>query len=264
MDKTGARNLRSQQNPTASSGDPVARLAGIVLLAALPVILVLLCLDVVNGISLYRAIESLPKTPGPLGLRDVAELVSFCATIATPFVAIGAGWIAFRQFQAAEKQFQAAEKTRLVSVYMSIAEKWDSDGIAAARRQLYQLEEFWKSHHATVLAGHPSAPDYIRAVLADGGETSKTYRNYILLMSYLEDIGLLCESKYLDIADISNIIGYGISEIIRLLLPQIEFERSGTTADVGEPAAHYANALLLYKKLQGMKPTTIPGFGAPP
>ncbi|HZK91808.1 MAG TPA: hypothetical protein VFC56_16830 [Stellaceae bacterium] len=219
------------------------------IVTAIPLVLILLCFDIFNSISLYIAISSLPKPPAsPLGLREVAELVSFCATAIVPVIAVVGGWVAYRQFQ-------AAETTRLVSVYMAISEKWDSDGIREARRRIYQFQSFWEAHR-TELVHYPDAAQYLHALLLESGETSRLYRDYLLLMSYLEDIGLMCESDYLRIADVNNFIGQGIMSTLGLLLPQIIYERRDT-----KDAALYANALQLYRDLPTMKPRTIAGFG---
>lgn len=220
-----------------------------------PGVLILLCSDIFNSISPSIAIKNLPTPPGsPLHFRDVAELASFCATAIVPLVAVIAGWVAFRQFQ-------AAETTRLVSVYMAISEKWEADGIARARRHLFQYDTFWEKHRAQLSAFQTSA-HYIHAVLLDTGEEAKLlFRDYVVLMSYLEDIGLMCSKGYLSKSDVSNFMGNAIVSVIALLIPQIEYERRGI-ADPVIRGAYYANALRLYEDLQKSKPTTITGFGA--
>lgn len=235
------------------------------LVIAFPLIFGLLVLDLVDGISLYIAIETLPTPPLlPLHLRDFAELVSFVATTLGPFIAIAAGIFAYRQFAAARSQFESAEKTRLVSVYLTVSEKWDSDGVAAARRQIIGLEDFFTAH-ATQLSHFRGASEYIHAVLLECGENSRLYKDYIVLMSYLEDIGLLCRNDYLSIVDVNNIIGEGVTSIVGLLLSHIEYERTEMARRDGAclAAGYYANALYLYDMLRPMTPVGIEGYGVP-
>ncbi|HEV2188986.1 MAG TPA: hypothetical protein VGR70_17385 [Stellaceae bacterium] len=243
----------------------VATAWAVLLVIAFSLTFGLLVLDLVDGISLYIAIETLPKPPLlPLHLRDFAELVSFVATTLGPFIAIAAGVFAYRQFAAARNQFESAEKTRLVSVYLTVSEKWDSDGVAVARRQILGLEDFFVTH-STELGHFARASEYIHAVLLEFGENSRLYKNYILLMSYLEDIRLLCRNDYLSIVDVNNIIGEGVTSIVGLLLTHIEHERAEMARRDGPrlAAGYYANALYLYDMLRPMTPVGIAGYGVP-
>jgi hypothetical protein len=79
------------------------------------------------------------------------------------------------------------------------------------------------------------------------------------VLSFLEDLGLLCRRGYVSQNDVSEIIGPSITEIVAIMLPYISRERA--SYEIG-PAV-YANTLWLYDRLATAPQFTIPGHGTP-
>jgi hypothetical protein len=77
-----------------------------------------------------------------------------------------------------------------------------------------------------------------------------------IILSYIEDVGLLCRKRYVRIEDVNDIIGPSI--VLQVSLSTIyisEFRRKNKSS------AKYANAIWLYKRLRKKRPFQVHGFG---
>jgi hypothetical protein len=173
--------------------------------------------------------DSKAATPGPYTItRNLLEVINFTAT------AIVAG-IALVAFIVTWSQLREVRKSRLAPVYMEISQKWDSDGLAAARFGI----------NVRISDGTLNKPLPPNLQLAAD-------RDFLMVISYLEDIGLLCRRGYLDIGDMADILGSSMIHYIDALRPQIDRERRDA-GDRIRREAKYANILWLRSNLEKIR-----------
>jgi hypothetical protein len=164
-------------------------------------------------------------------------------------------------------QLDHAGKSRLAATYLNISKEWD--GLVAARTLITDTA-FTARDIATNAARGAlvlNILDGITPFEADGDPASiendvqrqNLERSLDTVLSYLEDLGLLCRRGYAGMGDIADIIGPSIAEIVEIMLPYIEQERRGFAAG----GTVYANTLWLYERVAQASQFSIGGYGAP-
>jgi hypothetical protein len=201
-------------------------------------------------------------------VRNLLEELSFTAIVLAAVIGAVALYVADSQLRAFVRlsrdfgaQIGQAEAARTASIYVEVSTKWDSQEIATARDALEQLEKDYVALPTAAQTPHiPSASHHIwHKINVDHDENA--YDAFIVVASFIEDIGLLCQKQYVRIDDINDIIGSGLLYQIGLLLEQIRHERR-TAPDLSRARSRYAFALWLYSELKPQKRFALDGFGA--
>ena len=99
-------------------------------------------------------------------------------------------------------------------------------------------------------AGHGKSPvpgeaDHVRDVLLGLKQTGRSaLRKHVILLTFFEDLGVLCRKGYVREHDISDLLGSSITFQLALFGPYIHASRLTGGA---ENQALYANAIYVYK-----------------
>jgi hypothetical protein len=188
------------------------------------------------------------------------ETLSDFATVALALIGIPSLLIAL--IQATE-----AKKARLAVVYIDISEDWDD---LADDRWFITTAPFEGRNEDTNAARGEIILGIVRGIapfeivgqigtIEDAVQRDKLEHSLDSVLSYLEDLGLLCRKGYVDPRDVFDIIGSSIAEIMEMMLPYIQSERenypSGDTI--------YANSLWLYREATAAAQFSVPGYGTP-
>ena len=173
--------------------------------------------------GVYHGITGASNTPYD-ATRKTLELASFASS--TALVIIG-----FVAFCVTWRQLREVQKSRLAPVYMEISHRWDSDGLSRSRSGI----------SARMLDGT------IKNLLPRNN-ADPAYHDFLIVVSFLEDIGLLCRKRYLSLEDIADIIGSSIIYYIDALRPQIDAARASEESKITREAK-YANTLWLRDNL---------------
>lgn len=201
-------------------------------------------------------------------VHDLLEELSFVAIVLAAVIGAVALYVADSQLRAFVRlsrdfgaQIRQAEAARTASIYVEVSTKWDSEEVATARDALERLEKDYLALPAAAKTPDiPSACHYIwRKINADHDEAA--YDAFIVVASFIEDIGLLCQKEYVRIDDINDIIGSGLLYQIGLLLEQIRHERRMAPGP-SRARSRYAFTLWLYGELKPQKRFAVEGFGA--
>lgn len=201
-------------------------------------------------------------------VRDLLEELSFVAIVLAAVIGAVALYVANSQLRAFVRlsrdfgaQIRQAEAARTASIYVEVSTKWNSQEVATARDTLERLEKVYVALPAAAKTPNiPSASHHIwHKINVEHDEAA--YDAFIVVASFIEDIGLLCQKEYVRIDDINDIIGSGLLYQIGLLLEQIRHERR-TAPDVSRARSQYAFTLWLYAELKPQKRFAVDGFGA--
>jgi hypothetical protein len=164
-------------------------------------------------------------------------------------------------------QLRQARQSRLAATYLAISKEWDA---LVAARTLITISPFETrdcADHAQrgallleILDRRvPFMPDHDIAGIENEILRQDLDRSLDQILSYLEDLGLLCRKGYVSLADVADIIAPSIAEIVGIMRPYIERERS--SYDPG--LTIYANTLWLYERVVCSAQFGIPGYGTP-
>lgn len=198
-------------------------------------------------------------------LRNIFEIVFFGSQIVVALVALLALSIAathaehMRQHSDRMKErTEEAVRARKATVYMEINSRFNSREITYSRLKLAYFEEL----HQLLRRPEPVCA-FVNAKLcamfddayaqfdeANNGESE--YTRTTKLLSFLEDIGLLIERRYVEDRDIIDFMGGVINMTAELLEEHIMWLRRRYDND----QALYANALLLMKRASSFEYTT--------
>lgn len=146
----------------------------------------------------------------------------------------------------ARGQLVAAENVRLASVYMDITKRWTTDELLlTSRRTIGVLVDFYLANKARPeLQRYPDMGAYFRAVLEDCMASDRLkLRDYLAIVNFFEDVGLLCRKQYVRHEDLFDFLGASIVYYMAPMLPFILALKRGSSAGGGI----YANALWLFR-----------------
>jgi hypothetical protein len=189
-----------------------------------------------------------------IGGHDILENAFFIANtivaIATPFILLFA-----------IRQFQLTENTSRASVYLELGKRYHDDDIRYARQRIakierdhkVQLEEWlniWQGGRcSTTSTTGQSLQAYaqcemmkLRAENAPDYRNPSEYSKIIIILSFLEDLGVLYKNNYVAKKDIVNLMYGTISTTEKVLRDHIIWLRKDAGSD-----KYYANMLTLVK-----------------
>jgi hypothetical protein len=186
-------------------------------------------------------------------LRNLFELFYFVAGVAVAVIAAWAIYFARQQAGEAKNSREEAEHARIVSIYMQISSLWNSHRIMSSKMYILGLKDkFENDSHtdqdksATKSSANNSVEDYIRRVLVSEQKRDRVRHNQrTAMLTFLEDLGILCARGYVREVDIFEFISPPIVHQINLLSEYITELRKG-----GENSSLYENALALRDNAQ--------------
>lgn len=146
----------------------------------------------------------------------------------------------------ARGQLLAAENVRLASVYMDITKRWTTDELLlTSRRTIGVLIDFYLANKARLeFQRFPDMGSYFRAVLEHCMDSDRLkLRDYLAIINFFEDVGLLCRKKYVRHDDLFDFLGASIVYYMTPVLPFILALKRESPAGGGT----YANALWLFR-----------------
>ena len=191
--------------------------------------------------------------------RTFFEIMSFISTaVAVPGVAI---WAVFF----AKKQAIEAERARLAAVYLEVTKRWGEDDLILSRRLFQEAKRKFIKNQSTDLLGFPVVggpfylcSEYIAYCFMSMRRTNRDKLfPYIRILTYFEDLGVLCRQGYIRKEIILDFISGTIIEIIDLAIDYIKAYRR-LNQPPGEPdTASYANLLWLYRQAKLFEETGI-------
>jgi hypothetical protein len=159
-------------------------------------------------------------------LINLLEIFYFIANLLLCIVAIFA--LTFARRQAIE-----AENTRKASIYLQISALWSSHRTMSSRMYVIGLSDKFgdPSYMDPIKKEASSAPDYIkRVLLAEQRRSRISHRQKVFIITFLEDLGLLCEKGYVHELDVFEFISTPIVFQVDLLIDYIrEFSHDGVT-----------------------------------
>jgi hypothetical protein len=171
--------------------------------------------------------------------RNFWEIAFFVTSSALAISAIFAFFIA-------RSQLHSAENVRLAGVYMEITKRWTSPELTRSRSLLLELLDFFERHRADPgLARFADRRDYICEVLvALKRENKRRFAEHMAIVSFFEDVGMLCRKNYLRKEDVFDFAGAPIVAYADLVLRYLELTRRPPAG--GHTV--YANTLWLYRE----------------
>lgn len=162
----------------------------------------------------------------PNHFRNFFELwFMFASGVLVPLLALWA--LGFAKRQAVE-----AENTRIANVYMTITDRWNSEALVRSRMAIWNLhDEYGSVGNANPLKARATgAVDYINLRLIELRSTDRMqYMRHIAILIFLEDLGVLCEKKYIRAEDILEFIAAPICQQMILLAAFIDGQRADDT-----------------------------------
>jgi len=125
-------------------------------------------------------------------------------------------------FIIAVRQAREAEKARLAAVYMQISTNWNSPRLIASRTRLQRLQVKFNTYK-NMKEGNTQNVDknYVKGktvsvylantlnVLRDSNAAE--YSKYIAVLSFMEELGMLCKRKYVDEDDVFDFMASPIT-----------------------------------------------------
>jgi hypothetical protein len=164
-------------------------------------------------------------------------------------------------------QLRQSQKSRLASTYLAISKEWDaltsiSRLITTSAFETRDCEDH--AHRGALLLDildrrAPFLPEHDIFSIENEILRDDLDRGLDTILSYLEDLGLLCRKGYVSEGDVADIIGPSIVEVVCIMLPYIERERSSYEAG----PTIYANTLWLYERINCSTQFGISGYGTP-
>jgi len=164
-------------------------------------------------------------------------------------------------------QLHQSRQSRLAATYLAISKEWDA--LVAARTLItispFEHRDFDDNRQRGALLldildqRAPFLPDLEITGIENEILRQDLDRSLDQILSYVEDLGLLCRKGYVSQKDVADIIAPSIVEIVGIMLPYIERERS--SYDQGPTI--YANTLWLYERAIRSTQFGIFGYGTP-
>lgn len=191
--------------------------------------------------------------------RTFCEVLSFVSTAF--LVPVAAFWaISFARKQAAE-----AERSRLAAVYLEITKRWVDADLAGSRRLLQQAKQKFRNTPGQDFSGdaitetlNNDVADYIRYCLtALRGKDLSKFGEYVRILTFYEDLGVLCRQGYVSKDVILDFIGLTIVDIVDLCALYIRAARRRHSADGTPEEAVYANLIWLYREAKRFEPAQM-------
>lgn len=149
----------------------------------------------------------------PNYFRNFLELVFFIANIILLITAVIALIVA--RAHAAE-----VEHARLAAIYMDISALWSSSRVVESRMHILKLRDrFHDPAYSDLLKDRARpAPEYIRLVLnAERSRDRMLHSQHTAILTFLEDIGVLCKKDYVKADDVLDFIASPITLQMELL-----------------------------------------------
>ena len=182
----------------------------------------------------------------PNYIRNLLEIVFFASQILLFITAIVTLLIA-------KAHAKEAENARTASTYMQIAAIWSSERVVASRMYLLTLRDRYrdKSYQDDLKRKSDSLQSYIKNVLHEDRKNSRLeHSKKVAVLTFLEDIGVLCKRGYVKYEDVIDFIAAPITLQTELLWDYIQDARGYSPA-----SSTYANALLLYERARRYRET---------
>jgi hypothetical protein len=153
------------------------------------------------------------------------------------------------------RQFKHTEQTGRASVYLDISNRYNSDSIRYARQQISKIKHAWSERKLNgTLNGETleSFGNRIMVLLHDErkkffltSSSQSEYDKIIVILSFIEHLGVLADRKYIDKNDLFDLMCGTIQTTEDVLKNHIKWIRN--ERDRGSPNT-FANALWLMEK----------------
>jgi hypothetical protein len=191
--------------------------------------------------------------------RGLIEIVFFVSQIGIALLAAVALSIARKHADHMKLRTEEATRARKATVYMEINSRYNSAPVTYSRLKLVYLMEIHASgtKPETVDAFvHTKLKEMYDQTYAKFNEAETTgegeYTKSLRLLSFLEDIGVLVEKKYVEAEDLFDFMSGVIRFAENVLQHHIIWRREQT----GSPSL-YANALKLMQKAHAFSPSAF-------
>jgi hypothetical protein len=191
--------------------------------------------------------------------RTFFEILSF---VSTAFLVPGA---AFWAISFARKQAAEAERSRLASVYLELTKRWVDADLTSSRRLLQQAKQKFRTARNQDFSGqvitdtvNDDLASYIGYCLVKlrGSDLSK-FGEYVKILTFFEDLGVLCRQGYVSEDVILDFIGLTVIEIVELTADYIRTSRRRHSSDGKVDEAVYANLIWLYREAKKFEQVQI-------
>ena len=158
--------------------------------------------------------------------KDLFEASYYLSQIAILFVALVAGFMAYRQFR-------EAEKARLASIYISMDEKWTSPSIVESRRLMHDvvaqclLDPRYRGRmqHFPSLEAREALQDFAHEYLSvTKASNYDRYLKTMAIVDFLETFGMMVRKRYLNPNDIEPLIGMIVIAVHDIIGKHIAFD----------------------------------------
>lgn len=152
----------------------------------------------------------------------------------------------------ARGQLIAAENVRLATVYMDVSKRWMTDDVLlTSRRTIGSLIDFYLANrNRPDFQPFPDMGAYFRAVLEHCMASDRLkLRDYLGIVNFFEDVGLLCRKHYVRREDLFDLLGASVVYYMTPMLPFILALKQDSPAGGGI----YANALWLFRHARQRK-----------
>jgi hypothetical protein len=169
-------------------------------------------------------------------IHDAFEIMFFIVNIVVLPTAVITLWIARRSFE-------GTESARLATIYMEISSAWTSHRNVASRVYLLNLRDEFNDPNCvnSIKTNSTSPQNYIKNVLLalrQGDRLGHSRRTAIL--TYLEDLGVLCKKQYVREVDVFDLIASPIKVQVDLLVDYIGHFQT-------QNPSNYEHAILLFE-----------------
>jgi hypothetical protein len=188
-------------------------------------------------------------------LLEIANFLSGPLLAAIALVAFGVAWWQLRE----------ARRTRMASVYTEITKRWVESDLIASRRKFQEAKRKYQTNPGIdagdkPIAGalHADCPAYIGYYLVNLWDLDRAKLvEYLRILTFFEDLGVLCRLGYLKREIVLDFIGGSIIEYVELAIPYIKWARHKNPSAGKPDEAVYANLIWLYKKAKRFESTQI-------
>lgn len=175
------------------------------------------------------------------GVKNFWELTYYITNSTLVVVASGALLVAW--WQSAE-----ARRNRLATVYLEITKRWSDADLKTSRKLLFELKSFYDRNAAT-LPQFGSAAEYVADFLLHLRRTNpERHSEYVQLLTFLEDLGVLCRQGHIHEHVVLDFICGGIVHYVELTMLHIKLRRRNDRVDGTPSLSTYANLIWLYRR----------------
>jgi hypothetical protein len=170
-------------------------------------------------------------------VRDVLEVGAFIGTFLL-FAVAGVALIVTRN------QLRDAEKARLANVYLQISAAWSLPRVVASRMYMLTLRDNYRdpTYQDADKSVAKTAPEYVKLVLLALRQTDRLgHHRRTFILTFLEDLAVLCKNDYVKDRVIFDFIGAPIVTQMELLEDYIAALRDPSQTSSSSPSS-YRNA----------------------